>query len=561
MIAMSCRISGGDYDGAGLATAALKERLARAGVSAASMRRAMIASYEAEMNVVIHARMGTLWARLDNCRLDLEVSDEGPGIPDVASAMKEGWSTASERARQMGFGAGMGLPNIRRNSDLFEIETRVGKGTRIRATILLDSPGAGAVVDTAAGPAMPLAVQPGRCRLCMRCLRVCPTGALRIRAAGPRVLGELCIGCAACAAECPQGVYGIDEQVSDDMNAPGLAPAAHRPAADLGVTPDAVLLVPLGFLAGFPVAEAPGRVLAALRRLGWSTVRLTEEWGAALRSGCLSALGAGSWCGPLPLIPPLCPAVIALVESRYPSLIPNLGAWLSPVEAAGEEFPLQSVVLAAACPAQYAAAGKASLTGRLSVVAPGRLAETVRPLLAGGAGPGAGPTGSAAPGGPVPISPSPEAGEVTAFGGRQVNRVLAEAEAGRLAGVSLLSLYLCDGGCPGSPYLTKDPCLSAARWRAYQQATESSPARPARQAGPEPGPVARAHPYAQRPGLRLHGEMAKAIELLARIDACTRSLPGRDCAACGSPSCAAFAEDVVLGRAGGSSCPHREESR
>ena len=74
MITMSYRISGGDFDTAGLATRRLKEQLARIGVGAAAMRRAMIASYEAEMNVVIHARIGTLWARLDSGKLDLEIA-------------------------------------------------------------------------------------------------------------------------------------------------------------------------------------------------------------------------------------------------------------------------------------------------------------------------------------------------------------------------------------------------------------------------------------------------------------------------------------------------------
>src|SRR5208283_508600 len=137
MINVRYRISGGDFDTAGLATRRLKEHLAGAGVGAAVMRRAMIASYEAEMNVVIHARTGTLWARLGSEKLDLEVVDEGPGIPGVELALREGWSTASDKAREMGFGAGMGLPNIRRNSDQFGIETLLGKGTRICSTILL----------------------------------------------------------------------------------------------------------------------------------------------------------------------------------------------------------------------------------------------------------------------------------------------------------------------------------------------------------------------------------------------------------------------------------------
>lgn len=135
MITMSCRIEGGDFDSAGQATRGLKEQLFRVGVSPAAMRRAMIASYEAEMNVVIHARTGTLWARLDERQLDIEVADEGPGIPDVELALREGWSTASAKAREMGFGAGMGLPNIKKNSDEFYIASVVGQGTVLDITI------------------------------------------------------------------------------------------------------------------------------------------------------------------------------------------------------------------------------------------------------------------------------------------------------------------------------------------------------------------------------------------------------------------------------------------
>ena len=131
MITVSYPISGGDFESAGIATRMLKEQLARIGVGPQAMRRAMIASYEAEMNVVIHARVGTLWARVDRDTLDLEVADEGPGIPDVDLALKEGWSTASSQARQMGFGAGMGLPNIRKNSDEFAINSEVGRGTQL----------------------------------------------------------------------------------------------------------------------------------------------------------------------------------------------------------------------------------------------------------------------------------------------------------------------------------------------------------------------------------------------------------------------------------------------
>ena len=137
-------LKGGDFAKAGAAACRIKDLLKELGLDPRTVRRAAIASYEAEMNVVVHARTGTLWARLDPARLDLEVADEGPGIPDVELALQEGWSTAPAKAREMGFGAGMGLPNIRRASDLFEIESRVGRGTRIRSTIFLNSSGSSA---------------------------------------------------------------------------------------------------------------------------------------------------------------------------------------------------------------------------------------------------------------------------------------------------------------------------------------------------------------------------------------------------------------------------------
>jgi serine/threonine-protein kinase RsbT len=207
VITLSYRISGGDFDSAGLATRKLKEQLAKLGIDGTVLRRAMIAAYEAEMNVVIHARTGTLWARVDEWKLDLEVADEGPGIPDVELAMKEGWSTASEQARQMGFGAGLGLPNIRHCSDQFQIETRVGRGTRVRSTIFWGNAGATRAEPLQAAAA--LGIDEGRCRGCRRCISACPVGALRIRGGRPVVLEGLCVGCAACMDECPDAVFGI----------------------------------------------------------------------------------------------------------------------------------------------------------------------------------------------------------------------------------------------------------------------------------------------------------------------------------------------------------------
>jgi serine/threonine-protein kinase RsbT len=535
VIAMSCRIAGGDFDSAGGATRLLKEQLVKIGVGAAVIRRVMIASYEAEMNVVIHARTGTLWARLSDGALDLEVADEGPGIPDVEAALREGWSTASDKAREMGFGAGMGLPNIRRNSDLFEIETRVGRGTRIRSRIILSSiepraEGAPSAARSALSEAPSTA--PDRCRHCHRCLIACPTAALRVHDKGPEIIQPLCIGCTACISECAAGVYGID---------------AAGPALDFRIPGNALLVLPRGFLSGFGLEAAPGQVLAGLRSLGFTEVRYLDEWEHAVRAAAVQFAARGK--GPLPVIPPVCPAVVALVESRFPSLIPQLGSWLSPVEAAAEEFPLRPVVLVPSCPMQNALAVAASLTERVTAVSPARLSAAVRTCLGGRAAPStAVPGGTAAPGG----SAEPQPGVLTVSGVRHVLRVLEAAEAGMLEGIKVLDLSLCDSGCSGSPLLTSDPYLSERRW---QQAGDAA-------MGAAAGAMAvpRRHPCQQRHGMRLDPDMAEAMRKLAAIDEEERALPGRNCGACGAPTCAAFAEDIIMGRAHTACCPHKEKT-
>jgi serine/threonine-protein kinase RsbT len=525
MITVSYPISGGDFDSAGIATRMLKEQLARIGVGPQAMRRAMIASYEAEMNVVIHARVGTLWARVDRDKLDLEVADEGPGIPDVELALKEGWSTASSQARQMGFGAGMGLPNIRRNSDFFDIETRIGRGTRIRSTILLAAPAEAS--DRAEPWPQMLSVEGGRCRSCMRCILACPTAALRVHAGGPSIRNELCIGCTACIAACERSAYGLP-----DADATGG-----------GIPADGVLVVPRGFLSGFPMTDSPLRVMAALRQIGFAEVRLLDEWEQALRAS--ARVRAQSAAGPRPLIPPFCPAVVTLVESRFPSLIPHLGPWLSPVEACGEEFPLRPVTIIASCPAQMALSRGASLTGRLTAVSPGWVSRLIRPLLAAGGSRAEAPESAEA--NAVHAVSAVVAGELAVSGIRHVLTALAEAEAGALGDVSILDLTLCETGCNGSPLLCADPYLSLHRWE--RAGRLPGPGRP------EAAAVPRRRPSAPRPGVRLDPDMGEAIRKLTLIDEMTRSLPGRDCGACGAPTCAAFAEDVVMGRAE-ERCPH-----
>jgi anti-sigma regulatory factor (Ser/Thr protein kinase) len=135
----SFEIQGRNYDKAGEVSGEIKVILRDLGIEAASLRRLVIVAFEAEMNVVMYARRGTLTLILTEEDVNLEVRDEGPGIPDIELAFKEGYSTASDEMRELGFGFGMGLPNMKRNSDELKVESEVGKGTLVFAKIRLNS--------------------------------------------------------------------------------------------------------------------------------------------------------------------------------------------------------------------------------------------------------------------------------------------------------------------------------------------------------------------------------------------------------------------------------------
>jgi serine/threonine-protein kinase RsbT len=124
-------VKGRDFIKAGRASTAIKETLKRLGVPPAAVRRVAIASYEAEMNMVMYAIRGRMLLRVSPGDVTLEVTDEGPGIENIELAMQEGYSTATPEMREMGFGAGMGLPNIRKNADDFDLTSKVGSGTRL----------------------------------------------------------------------------------------------------------------------------------------------------------------------------------------------------------------------------------------------------------------------------------------------------------------------------------------------------------------------------------------------------------------------------------------------
>jgi anti-sigma regulatory factor (Ser/Thr protein kinase) len=135
----SYEIRGGDFDTAGEISGEIKIILRDLGIDAASLRRVVVVAFEAEMNLVMYARRGTLTFILTENEVNLEIQDEGPGIPDLELAFQEGFTTATDEMRELGFGFGMGLPNMKKNSDELKIETEVGKGTSVFARIRLDA--------------------------------------------------------------------------------------------------------------------------------------------------------------------------------------------------------------------------------------------------------------------------------------------------------------------------------------------------------------------------------------------------------------------------------------
>ena len=124
-------VAANDMSVAGDVSASIKRQMKRLGVPGQIMRRVSVCTYEADINLVIHSHGGEIDFEISEEHIRVHVRDVGPGIPDLEKAMTEGYSTATSEVRNMGFGAGMGLPNMKRNSDDFAIESEVGKGTDI----------------------------------------------------------------------------------------------------------------------------------------------------------------------------------------------------------------------------------------------------------------------------------------------------------------------------------------------------------------------------------------------------------------------------------------------
>lgn len=135
MLHLTYSVPGDDFTRAGEASGDVKKKLKKLGYEPDAIRRVAIAMYEGEINMVIHAGGGEAVVDIDPDRVEILLQDHGPGIADVEQAMQAGWSTAPDNVRTLGFGAGMGLPNMKKYTDEMSIESVVGEGTTVRMTV------------------------------------------------------------------------------------------------------------------------------------------------------------------------------------------------------------------------------------------------------------------------------------------------------------------------------------------------------------------------------------------------------------------------------------------
>ena len=219
-----------------------------------TVTRAAIVAYEAELNVIIHARSGKLQLNLSPSSVLIVVEDEGPGILDISLAMQEGYSTAPPAVREMGYGAGMGLPNINRCADSLILQSEVGVGTRLEILLHYQVSEARNMMSEKYRHSVFLKHE--KCIGCVNCIKQCPTEAIRVRQGKAVISEERCIDCGECIRACPNLAKAV---LTDGLLA-------------LDRFPYKIALVPPSFYGQFKKGTTICQVHAALRQVGFDHI-------------------------------------------------------------------------------------------------------------------------------------------------------------------------------------------------------------------------------------------------------------------------------------------------
>jgi hypothetical protein len=276
-------------------------------------------------------------------------------------------------------------------------------------------------------------------------------------------------------------------------------------------------------------------VSTAFRALGFANVYVTDGQEVTLRSAVRRY--AQREAKVRPVISPVCPAAVNLIQVRFPALIHHVAPFVSPIEAAQYELAAYRNFFVISCPAQRTALMAEARERRSVVTDPLSLRLAVLPMIA--------VSGDEIDELPSSASPVTYEDVLQVSGIRRIQDVLERVEDGLLGDVRVLELFACDQGCFGSPGMSEDPFVARHRWRRMSGGQD----RPGKA-------VRRSVPYRARRGRRPDPDMSKAIAKLSRIDRLAKSLPGRNCGSCGAPTCTAHAEDMALGRVKKITCPH-----
>ncbi|NLN93831.1 MAG: 4Fe-4S binding protein [Candidatus Hydrogenedens sp.] len=500
-----------NYSTAGQASRKIKESLVQIGVDSVIIRKAMVAVYEAEMNVAIHTNGGKLRAAIARDVLEVTVEDEGPGISDIQQAMTAGYSTAPDSAREMGFGAGMGLPNIQRNTDRFSMSSQPGTGTVIRFAISLAAHGADSLMGTS------LTTDPSKCIHCLKCVHVCPTQAMRVHRKGPEILTHLCVDCTACMRVCPTDVF--------DFKADRVLPERKE---------NQIFCLPEALRGQFPLLSTPETLQETLYPITGDKILFSHTptyWMNGYLRFYQERCGGKGF-----KIAPLCPSISRLIQLRYPSLLPHMLPLMTPLLSLREKTIDHDLVIVPSCPAEFSQAQGIHALNKVHSVHPTffqsllmkriKKEEQSRPVQT--------------------ASFKADKDCLVVTGINQVCHFLDQVEHGELQDCGLVVLYACVGGCYGSPVWTTPAAIAEKRSRYYDELEGAQR---------DLIPLYRVQPLTPRAGARLDSDMKTAMAKLGKINEIVKTFPGNNCGACGSPSCLTHAEDIVLGRTTDYECP------
>lgn len=524
MITGSYPVYSRDYKNGGQVSSAIKSLLNKIGVAPDIIRRAMIAIFEAEMNIIIHSFGGEVVYRIDEKGIEIIAKDKGPGIPRIDLALQEGYSTASDEARELGFGAGMGLPNIKKNTDYFMISSS-STGTTLKFYLHFNSIGKfeeGKVYVT---------YDDTRCKRCLKCVTVCPTQAIRVNN-GVSILSHRCINCNECIRICPTHVFEL---------VPVLNKSPSSSDEQLVILPSPLLVFAISKVMWEEFSQKAKENGITFVPLLLAEIELRRK-----------TLEYSKYISKFPIILPSCPAIVQIIQVEFPGLIENIAPFPTPTQIIIEKLideGKKNIVFIPSCPAQMSSA--LSIVGEgfdLVFLHPQKGMELVDDLNK--------KCGKKRLANQTIASKIKEEFDdtvVTITGLDMVRRYLDSMERNSLfpSDTQIVELYACLGGCFGFPFWDLDPTTAKLACKIFEKEAISS-----FEGFFEKVPYRVSNIY-PRKGIRLDEDITIAVQKLSQIEKIHHTLPGRDCSVCGSPSCLTFAEDIVVRNADIYKCPYR----